>query len=492
MKNKRFKAVSAFLAAALCLCTFTACGQNNNTVSSSPAASNKGGSSVTDAKKSSSGKEANAGELIIVEDPLGLATLHIEDGKAKIRLDPEKWEELYDVELRMDFSNPETFIPVRTDAETVRDACIGEVSNFSAWHGMWTEFPVPMLIMVMDDGTIESAGLDPVIFDPHLPYINSYSTFTQLGNIVSLLWVENDGEGIGGPTVYATSSDGLRYNLAKIFTHSISDPRSFSWYCSLDYENNTTQRFGYLTLDYDGTAIYEIGAAPDKVSKYKGSYEIVFAEDQKYPAGTIVLNLTLVDSNDPQIAKQKSIKGSYVCEMGVQDIYMQLWQNDGDSLNAGAENPQMEYGFQEDEGSGFNALKEASSADLLGTWVAFNVVSQEGVELTLFLEFGKDNRMEYFYGYPNSDIVERFEGSYYIVQKTDDGLYEPGTILFDMSLTGGLAMEDDTEPYDFSGAYKIYRSQKGEEATITVIHIDGDSLLYGKQGDSITFAESMG
>ena len=517
MRNERLNPVFIIFIAAICICALAACG-NKEDVKLSPIVIGEDGenvensantdreskaSSVKKNGKSDSGGEGSSGGVgaesgsrsFVCEDKDGLVTLRVSGGAAEIRLNPERWESLYGVDdLKMDFSNPDKFIPVYTDNGKIREACIGTVSQFSEWSGMWNDFPSPVIMMIMEDGTIEWAGVDPYAFETYHPFFYSHGALPWLEDIVSLKFSENNGKGIGEPTIYATDADGLRYDLSELFTHALTDMRNLGWYCTLESQDQNLERLGYLNINGDGTASFEIKSDNAMLSRYEGSYELILAEDQKYPPGVLVLDLRLKESEGPQLGRHQSIKGSFFCEMGVQDLFMQLLPNDGDSLNVGAENPQMEYWFQTDIGFDYGDDDWGSDVgtDILGTWTSFYAETYDGEDVTLYLEFRKDGTMEYFYGYPESDIVERFQGDYYIVSWSATGIYPPQTVVFDLQLAGGLAMEDGIESYGFSGAYRMYSYDGYDSDMLMVTHIDGDPLLYRMQGTPFTFQRSMG
>ncbi len=127
--------------------------------------------------------------------------------------------------------------------------------------------------------------------------------------------------------------------------------------------------------------------------------------------------------------------------------------------------------------------------DIEGAWIANEVMYDEETILTCYLEFGLDeegsNKVMYWYGYQNSDIIELFEGRYY----EGDVPEELPRILFELTLTGGSALED-VEPYDSNGSFHIRYSPYGD--VIEMIHLDGNPLLHGFEGQSIVFERSYG
>jgi len=140
----------------------------------------------------------------------------------------------------------------------------------------------------------------------------------------------------------------------------------------------------------------------------------------------------------------------------------------------------------------FEQLTEGSP-ELLGTWAAWDAYDINGEQMVCSLSFYQDesgaNRMEYFYGPPESEIHERFEGSYYMPDIASDNITQD-MVMFDMELVGGLAIEEGIEPYHFGGVYLILYYP--ELDVIDVIHMEGSPLLYGMDNAIITFERSVG
>ncbi|MBQ8610643.1 MAG: hypothetical protein IJ412_02930 [Oscillospiraceae bacterium] len=124
---------------------------------------------------------------------------------------------------------------------------------------------------------------------------------------------------------------------------------------------------------------------------------------------------------------------------------------------------------------------------LQGSWTCWDALTPAGdplvCSLTFYQEDGAD-RVAYGYGVPESEFYEFFTGVCY---ESDQ---DPSVTLFEMELTGGVALED-IEPYEFRGAYRIEASQDSADAII-VTHMDGTPLVYGCEGGSFTFYRGNG
>lgn len=122
-----------------------------------------------------------------------------------------------------------------------------------------------------------------------------------------------------------------------------------------------------------------------------------------------------------------------------------------------------------------------------GGWHA-EVTAPDGTAYSLLLTFYEDGGMEYAYGYPMSDILESFNGIYYVKKLNSFSQYAPGEMSFDLTLTGGAASEN-VEPYDFYGGYVLGLTDDGR---LSVTHLDEDCLIYGMDGSEFIFSRAAG
>ncbi len=128
---------------------------------------------------------------------------------------------------------------------------------------------------------------------------------------------------------------------------------------------------------------------------------------------------------------------------------------------------------------------EALIDGLTGEWDC-NTVSPNGDELTLRLSFYEDGGMAYRYGYPYSDVIERFEGTFYSQKLNVFSQYPPGSFSFNLTLCGGTAF-DENGPYDYYGEFQLSLT---DEEKLSVVHIGEDCLIYGMDGSEFIFTRA--
>ena len=125
--------------------------------------------------------------------------------------------------------------------------------------------------------------------------------------------------------------------------------------------------------------------------------------------------------------------------------------------------------------SEFSGSDEISDAEFCGSWVTFEN-DANGEERVLILYLKEDGYVSYAYGLGNSEILEKFEGTW----KLDGDVLK-------LSLTGGpLGSVDNPvvlEPYDSNPSFTWEVNPGGLELT----HIDGDEILYGTKGKKFEF-----
>ena len=113
----------------------------------------------------------------------------------------------------------------------------------------------------------------------------------------------------------------------------------------------------------------------------------------------------------------------------------------------------------------------APSVDFTGTWEAYE--DFDGSQVVLKTTFGEDSSARYLCGYAYSEFLSDYQGSWYVL--TDNGTSPAGSVV--------LEMKDAMSGDDFFGVYSV----TAESGTITLTHLNGDSLLYGWEGKGITF-----
>lgn len=198
-------------------------------------------SSFSAASEEDSGSRAP--EPVIRQDAEGLVQVRIEDGQAFIRLEPQRWDELYGAELAevgemfedmesIDFSDPSFFVLIeRPDDVPIKEACIGTVPGYSDWS--LYSFPIPVAILLREDGRVEAVDA--------APFTSVYSSegllLPFLEDVLSLNVDIASGDGRGDPSIYATCADGLRYDLKYLFSHTVTDIFSTDWSCEVETAN---------------------------------------------------------------------------------------------------------------------------------------------------------------------------------------------------------------------------------------------------------------
>lgn len=112
------------------------------------------------------------------------------------------------------------------------------------------------------------------------------------------------------------------------------------------------------------------------------------------------------------------------------------------------------------------------SVDFSGSWRAYD--DFEGYEVVLDMIFGKDGSAEYLCGYRDSEYLSDYQGTWYTI--TENGQYPAGSIVLDM--------KDAFSGAPFFGVFTV----TADSGTITLTHVSGDTLVYGTDGQGITFS----
>ena len=114
----------------------------------------------------------------------------------------------------------------------------------------------------------------------------------------------------------------------------------------------------------------------------------------------------------------------------------------------------------------------APSVDFTGTWRAYE--DFDGSQIVLEIIFGEDGSARYLCGYAQSEFLSDYQGTWYTI--TENGQYPAGSIVLDM--------KDAFYGDPFFGVYTV----TAESGTITLTHVSGDTLIYGTDGQGITFS----
>lgn len=147
----------------------------------------------------------------------------------------------------------------------------------------------------------------------------------------------------------------------------------------------------------------------------------------------------------------------------------------------------IDFTLYDDQLMGNYYYEEATPETLLGAWMAPDAHNIDGEPQVCCLIFnrGADGaiQMEYWYGPPETEVSEQFQGICYTDQST-------GFIAFDMMLEGGVAYDGGTGAYQYNGEFLILYYPELE--VIEVMHMDGYPLLYGMEYATIRFERSLG
>ncbi|MBR5534582.1 MAG: hypothetical protein IKU62_07020 [Ruminiclostridium sp.] len=113
-----------------------------------------------------------------------------------------------------------------------------------------------------------------------------------------------------------------------------------------------------------------------------------------------------------------------------------------------------------------------STVDFSGEWRAYE--DFEGSRVVLDVIFSKDGSAEYLCGYADSEYLSDYQGTWYTI--TENGTYPAGSIVLDM--------KDLWSGTPFFGVFTV----TAESGTITLTHVSGNTLIYGTDGQGITFS----
>ena len=120
--------------------------------------------------------------------------------------------------------------------------------------------------------------------------------------------------------------------------------------------------------------------------------------------------------------------------------------------------------------------------DYSGDWAAASVADGSGAPCTCCLGLVKDGAVDFFYYREPGVILARFTG-------TARDNPDEGTVTLDLYLTGGTLLEEGAQAYTTIGSYRM---ELADEDTLFLTHLDGDPLLFGLEGKTVTFTRAMG
>ena len=127
-------------------------------------------------------------------------------------------------------------------------------------------------------------------------------------------------------------------------------------------------------------------------------------------------------------------------------------------------------------------LPPAGIPDYSGDWAAFDVADGDGQLYTCCLTLNQNGAADFFYYQELGVILERFTGT---ARDNDDD----DTVTLDWYLTGGTYLEGGAPEH---GAIGTYRMEMPDQDTLYLLHLDGDPLLHGLEGQAVVFGRSVG
>jgi len=269
-------------------------------------------------------------EVLTFEDSEGFVKVKLSGGKAEIEYDVKKWDERYgSVEFAAEYFELEELKPgpFRVNSfgkAAVRDICIGKIDSLES--AVRYE---PSIMFLMSNGRVEYLKADLVYSNYAEEYIYT-DEILWLEDIVSISY-ENDNEGIGQNTIYATDKNGARHDtsLAYMMRYVVSG----NWTATLlDDENGEPLFTADFSFEPDGFCSFEIShVEKDLKAGYYGSYEIITAENHESGCrpGSVLFDLGLNWINDTEGLFDdlpEEIECTYMSSMSG-SFEMGLWEN---------------------------------------------------------------------------------------------------------------------------------------------------------------------
>ena len=335
--------------------------------------------------------------VLIREDAEGLISVRIEDGRAELVYDLDRWDSLHDIYENSYYPIEEIiegpFLIVTSNGGRIKDACIGKIDDLFMGYLSLRDFITPTVALLMEDGSVEFTRADPFMgvymFGDTSLY--SHGKLPWLEDIVSLSY-ENEKEGIGGMTIFAEDKYGLLYNVQRLYTMVgifedewlfRQDREGFpEWrYCILKLvEGYSVPRAYFETGLTDGWGIGNYG-------KYEGYYEISLAEnapgDGRRP-GLITFDLTMTGGD----TEHDWIFGTYFIQLR-DGITMELWHSDGDHLAYMDGEPLTDFYFFRPNDPEYDFWGSEHSADsepisAYEAWVIYDLWLESHLEMSQF------------------------------------------------------------------------------------------------------------
>lgn len=189
----------------------------------------------------------------------------------------------------------------------------------------------------------------------------------------------------------------------------------------------------------------------------------------------------LIKANEPILVRgniSDTIPNIYViAKKGSEKVCYTPVQSGMDGRLENSEN--LVYDFTPyDKMAEFSGSDEIPDAEFCGSWTTIEN-DGNGEERALGLEINPDGTVRYVYGIGNSEVLERFEGTWEL----------DGDVL-KLNLNGGVVEGVDKpiviSPYPLNASFEWKVNPGGLELT----HVDGDAILYGTKGKTFEFYEN--
>lgn len=278
----------------------------------------------------------------------GLFEVWEKNGDFYISYDLNKWEELYDFtayldEFYIDAQPGRLLSRVRLLEDKVKDVTIGFAENYSQTFDDDKEFPV--IFFLLENGQVQWLKPMPeAISKEDGPADYQDDSVFEVFAFEPIVWMENIvslapgviTEGFGGQSIFATDSDGIRYDLTLPLDYSpLLNTR---WEASIDNPESEYSFIFLEFLDQKRVSLFKLNKdAARKNLELNGTYEMYLDDSSAkgYRAPSIKLNFP-------------GLSGVYM--LGQENFFdpFFIFLSDGSPLETGVEEYYFYYSFDED------------------------------------------------------------------------------------------------------------------------------------------------
>lgn len=335
----------------------TSCKQIENDLESNPASNQQNIETQEATKKGLPRKDSvlSGNHSLIRTDEENIVSVAIENDKASIHFEREKWNEVRGLSYGEDIyfipeTMPDAFYPIQVEEGNIVDACIAKIPSLET-NISDEDYIIPVVVLLKDNDSIEWFYANPnAVFIPDGDEEPNYivTTFGELpyrDHFKSLSY-ESSGEGVGEKTIYITNDLGVRFDFLYMY---LEEQLQYGiWVCEFPGESVR----GYLSIDRDGGALFRVGNGKsvglyleDNYELWEGSINYVKSPDQYLPPGVLEFDLELmVHWYDEGYHMPSEIHGSYRAEITLtQDGMLRLYHNDGDQLYPSTDNSVLTF-----------------------------------------------------------------------------------------------------------------------------------------------------